>query len=379
MKLATQIALGLCLVLAGAAFAADADAWGEAKNGLQISLKPRGDAAVGGKVVFDVTLRNAGAVPAPLGAGKDVFAWLFVAQKGSERGPVFTDKLFPAAKRADWPEALEPEKTLEFGAVEFSTVPAHPYESQKMVRGYPVADEGELAAAGPLNGALIAGPVKARLMFFIARPDGPALLVSNTLDLQIAPAKVTATGTTAELLKQFDRDAFAAKKAHDDAVKLGKKVLPDLIAAANQPKRPDYSRLWLATAVADIPDDTAAQALIGLLADPNGGVRCVVAYHGVKQKSAKLDAAILARAKTDKDPGFTAYALLGFMVHRNRVPPELLKTGLESDDARARAAAVQALAGMASDYNRERLNALLKDPDAQVRATAKKVLDAMKN
>ena len=43
------------------------------------------------------------------------------------------------------------------------------------------------------------------------------------------------------------------------------------------------------------------------------------------------------------DSGMVAYSLLGFMVFRDRVPEELLKAGLDSPDAKVRAATATAL------------------------------------
>ena len=109
---------------------------------------------------------------------------------------------------------------------------------------------------------------------------------------------------TANLLQKFNRDAWAAQKAHDAAVKIGVSILPDLIAAATERSRPGYARMWLVTAIADIPDKQSA-------------------------------------------------------------------------DPRARAEVAKALATMASDPSKSRLNALLQDKDERVRTTARKVLDAM--
>ena len=183
--------------------------------------------------------------------------------------------------------------------------------------------------------------------------------------------------SSATLLKQFDRDAWSARSAHEQAVKLGKQVLPDLIVAAEEQSRPEYSRLWLATAVADIEDKKAADALIALLGDRLETVRSVVAYYGPKQKSQELDRAIVHKAAQGTDASLIAYALLGFMVFRETVPDERVKAGLESDNSKVRATAVKALKGMASELNVSRLKKLSKDTDERVRATARKVLDAM--
>jgi hypothetical protein len=48
-----------------------------------------------------------------------------------------------------------------------------------------------------------------------------------------------------------------------------------------------------------IVDKRSAAVLVGLLDDPEEGVRFVVANHGHKQKSDRLDAAIVKKAKMD--------------------------------------------------------------------------------
>jgi HEAT repeat protein len=100
----------------------------------------------------------------------------------------------------------------------------------------------------------------------------------------------------------------------------------------------------------------------------------VVAYHGPKQRSDDLDAAIVARAKELNDPRFTAYALLGFVAFAREAPSELLKLGLDADDPRVRTAAVRAMGSLAGDAPVARLRQLLKDPEPRVRAQAARVL-----
>lgn len=212
----------------------------------------------------------------------------------------------------------------------------------------------------------------AALLAFAARPATGAEAVStNSL------VATNAHTATAALLLKFNRNAWSGQKAYDEAVKLGAVVLPDLIAAAADRQRPGAGRMWLVTALADIPAPAAADALIALLDDPDSDLRCVVGYHGPKQKSAPLDQAIIARAATSSNARFTSYALLGFLTFRGEAPEGLLKAGLDSDDPRARTTVVNALATMASDSSKARLQALLQDKDERVRTAARKVLDAM--
>ena len=66
-------------------------------------------------------------------------------------------------------------------------------------------------------------------------------------------AATNGQAATAALLLKFNRNAWSAQKAHDEAVKLGPAILPELIAAASERPRPGYARMWLVTAIADIP------------------------------------------------------------------------------------------------------------------------------
>jgi HEAT repeat protein len=192
-----------------------------------------------------------------------------------------------------------------------------------------------------------------------------------------SPVATDAHVATANLLRQFNQSAWAAQKAHDQAVQTGAALLPDLIAAASERPRPGYARMWLATAIADIPDAQSATALLALLDDPDVNIGCVAGYYGPKQNNATLDQAIGAKAASLHNARFTSYALLGFLTFRGEAPKGLLQAGLESNDPRARAAAVHALAGMASEQSQTRLQALLQDKDERVRAAARQVLDAM--
>ena len=136
--------------------------------------------------------------------------------------------------------------------------------------------------------------------------------------------------------------------------------------------------MWLTAALADIRDKRAAEALVGLLDKGGAGVANVVAYHGPKQASEKLDRAIVAAAAKGKDHSLTSYAILGFMVFRGKVPGKLLEIGIASDDPRARATVAKAMAGYASDFNIRGLVKLLKDTDQRVRSAAAATLGMMK-
>ena len=353
-------------------------------TGLAAEARAAGEAAVGARIAFDLTLRNTGPAVAPLGEGKGAVAWVVIA--ADKEHAYFTAKLGLEPDGA-WPQGLAPGATLAFRTVEAGEAPAYEVDGKLRVTNGYFAAEGLPGVAGQLRDLLPPGRARAKWMVCLPQTNAaaPLLLQAATVDVLIQPPDLKSLTLDARrmyvtaLLKRFDHDAWAAEKAHDEAVKLGGAMLPDLIAAAAERQRPTHARLWLATAVADVADERAAQALIALLDDSLDGVRCVVAYHGPKQKSAMLDRAIIDKARAGGDAGFTAYALLGFMVSRGEVPEDLLKAGLESDNPRARAASVGALAGMANQKNVSRLQALLTDPDARVRAASQKVLDAMES
>jgi len=362
--------------------AGEAQAWGKADGELQIALAVASEVTAGRAFEVRLSIKTADVDSVTLPALDTVFAWLFFAQ-GSDDGKkgYFTEKLTLEVS-AEWPRQLPPEKPFEFKPKDLAEATVYPYhKGQKMVRGYPILDgpDGKVEPAGKLSGVLTAGKASLRMMFCIPRGnDRPLLLTSNTVQLQVlSPDAAQFSPAVAALLKDFDRDPFGGKAAHASAVKLGAAIVPELVRAVKVQKRPDYARLWIATAIADIVSENSVAALTELLDDPLPTVRAVVGYHGPKQKSEKLDKLIVGKAAASRDGNLIAYALLGFLVYRNSVPAELLKAGLDSDDPRARSTAISAIGNSANDFNIQRLRELAADKDERVRATAKKVLAIM--
>ncbi len=392
-----SVLVAVCLLIAGQLTAEPspdepnqpARSWGESRAGLALSLLVEDNPRAMGSFRIHPAIANRGKAAVALGKRKDAVAFLFIVQrKGDSLQAYFTEKL-TIGKSVDWPAELAGGKAVDLGRRDLADVAVYEYRrGLRMVDGYPQAvDEDKPQQAGTLAEVLARDPslpVKARLILHVPRGDERSLdLTSNTLTIDLAPpawkdlSDTQRRAYTDDLLKRFDRDAWSAQRAHREAVGIGKPLLERLIEAAGETRRPGFSRMWLATSLADIRDPNAAAALRELLKDDRAGVRYVVAYHGPKQRSDPLDRAIIASLVDANDTKALAYGLLGFMVHRGEVPGKLLAAGLDSDDPRVRSAATRALKTRASAFNVTRLCRLLSDDSQQVRAAAAKVLGAM--
>ena len=358
--------------------------WGEAVAGLQVSLAADATPTVGGTLRFRVALRNTNAAPAPLGPAERLCGWLLVAQKwGDARRGFYSVKV--RLRAPDWPTQLAAGGTIAFDPVDLSASDAWPTEAARELLSAYLAVEDEPQQlpkpAGKLAAVLSPGRAAAKFTLALPTPGGkPLLLASNSLALIIRPPDLDALGPEAreaflaDLLGEFNRNAWAAREAHNTAVQLGPTILPRLIAAVDEPDRPDFARMWLATAIADLPDPRAVAALVRLLDEKKDCLDLVVAYHGPKQNDAQLDAAIAEKVRASRDGRLTALATLGYLVWRGGVPEPILAASLESDDPRTRAAAVEALSQYASPFNVERLIGLLADGNERVRGAAASVL-----
>ena len=361
--------------------------WGTSKAGVQVSLSVPGTIRAGGAFQVGLAVRNVGSAGVAMPAAKDVFGWLLLYY--SRDNAFVTGRVFPAASLpADaWPGELASGKTVRFAPVDLSARKVYSYDKRRQVYTvYLKPDSGATlpAADGTLARKLTPAKARARFMLYLRRPKAqPLLLTSNVVDLEIAPPDFAALSAEAQkefaakLIATFDKDAWAAMNAHGQAVAIGPAIVPYLVEAIRNRRRPGFSRLWLATSLADIRCEASVAELIRLLDDPAGGVRSVVGYHGPKQHSDKLDAAVIAKIAKDKSTSPVSYTLLGFMVFRSRVPEELLAVSFESDDPRVRATFAAALKSRASDFNVTRLTALLADENERVRSAAAKALGAM--
>lgn len=360
--------------------------WGNVTAGLRASARLDESLRVGGRCPVDLVVENIGSAAVGLGEKPEAIGWAFVMLgAGQTRAAYYTEPLTLPAKTT-WPKALGSKGRLDLPAMDLAKVKVYPYvRGVKIVDGYPRQDETARKSPGTLGDVLRADSLVVRVVVVVPRSGGrSAVLSSNTAKTDVDPpawkdlSRARQAAYTRELLKRFDKDAWSGQQAHHAAVKVGPPLVPALIEAAKETKRPAHSRMWLTTALADIRDKRAGEALSDLLADKAAGVRYVVAYHGPKQRSKTLDAAILKAATAGKaEVRLQSFALLGFLVHRGTVPETLVAASLESGDPKVRATAARALSKRASETNLRRLVALLGDDDARVAATAAKVLGAM--
>ena len=360
--------------------------WGPPAGGLAAAITLDGEASVGGKLVVGLALRSAAGQTIGLPPAKNAFGWLVILQTlGDAKKALYSEKVPMAAAGAAWPAEIDADKVVRLGPFDLSAAKAYPRTAARQLLEAYVSgkDDAPLpAAGGRMNEAIEAGRAMVRFTLCLPREgEKPTLVTSGPLEIAVGPPNLASLDAGVrgkyldDLLKQFDRNPWAGQQAHDTCVRLGAEVLPKVLAAAFETQRPGHARLWLATTLADIRDPRSVDALIRLLDDPMEGVTHIVAYHGVKQRSEKLDKALLARVRTAKaESRLAAWALLGFMVHRGSVPEEVLKAGLESDDPRARTTVAEALAQHAGEANVQRLASLLADTSERVRGTAAAML-----
>jgi len=363
--------------------------WGPPSAGLVSALAVEGDVRVGGSFGIRLSLRSAAGQTIGLPPAGEAFGWVVIGQSlGDSKRVYYSEKVRMAG--AAWPGELGGGGIVSLGPFDLSAATVFPSKAARsLLTAYLSGkDDADLPkAAGKLNAVLVAGRATAKFILCLPHEgEKPMLVTSAVVPVTIGPPDMASLKPDAreqflsDLMKQFNRNPWAGKQAHDTCVQLGKEVLPHVLKAAFETGRPSHARLWLTTTLADIRDPRSARALITLLDDPAGGIRNVVAYHGVKQRSDRLDKALLAKVKaSDATSPLAAWTLLGFMVHRSTVPEEVLKAGLESDDPRARGTAAEVLAAHASETNIRRLVALLADASERVRGVAARMLGKSKN
>jgi len=360
--------------------------WGPPAAGLVVAVQPAGAVRLRGPMRFYLHVKSAAGAAVALPPAKDAFGWMTVLQTfGEDRQTHYTAQVPMPAK--GWPTEVAGEKALRLGPFDLGPGKAYPRKvGRTLLTAYLSGKDADLPKAeGVLNRVLKAGKAVVRFTLCLLREgQKPTLLSTEPTAVTIDPPEMASLEAGDRetyldaLMEQFNRNPWAGLQAHDTCVRLGKAVVPRVVQAAQEPGRPGHARLWLATTLADIRDPRSVEALVRLLDDPLAGVRNVVAYHGPKQRSDRLDKAILRKVTAGEAPQLAAWALLGFMVHRKTVPEAAVAAGLESTDPKARATAAEVLARHASDENLSALVALLGDADERVRAVAAKMLGQSK-
>ncbi len=352
--------------------------WGRPRAGLQISLSLSGQARYGGRMAFDVALRNTGRTPVALGRAQDAFMWLFVVQRTSgAQAAYFTQKVPVKTVASNWPAKLG-QGVVRMDGIDVSGRQAYVYGTDlELEDGYPAGQKTrKLKQVGALNEVLNPHTAAARMYLYVPRGGGEMLLVSNTLKFRIAPPALESLSPkerkklVGDLLKQFNSGPWEGQEAHAVAVQLGGGIVPDLIGALGRDDQKAFSVMWIATSLTDIGDARAADALVELLEDPRQTVRYVAAYHGVKLKSNKFDAALTKIASGGDDPMLSAWAARGFAEFHNRMPQKLLDIAAAGKDPRARSIAAKVLGHTRTAAARKRLISLLNDDNRNVRAAA---------
>lgn len=380
MKTITTAILIAAACAAGGEHGADQagqPAWGPAKMGLRLSAVPKEGTSVGGTFTFEAALRNSAAGAVRLPAAEKVFGWMIFQQAHDQ---YFTARIDIAKGAKAWPEKLADGRKIAFPAFTVGATPAYRYErGVTFISEYAAGRELKSESAGPVNEVLRGGTVNARLYLYLESGDRKLLLKSAPLQVTVGPPDFTRLSPRAqkrfvkELLARFDRDPWSGKGAFEASTAVGRPLIEHLVKAAGEKQRPGHSRAWLVTAVCAIRDEKAVDALVTFLDDP--AVRTIIAYHGPKQRSDRLDAAITTKAEDLKDARFTAYALMGYITFARTVPRKLLQLGLDSDDPRARSSAVSALKTCGGGHETLRsLAAALEDKEPRVRSAAARVM-----
>ena len=361
--------------------------WGKSVAGLQLSLSQDQAVAVGSNFNVTLTVRNAGMVPADLGAAGAAFAWATVVY--SRQNAWMTEKIPVSELEGNWQARLPAGRPLKLGTTDLARRGVYPYRLAKDVLKSYLGVRGAMelpSAQAALSRKLMPGMLRLRMSLLIVPPGAaPLVLKSNKLAVEVAPGSLESLSPAdreayvGRLLEKFNRDAWSGKAAHSVAVHLGKPVVPYLIRAVSQHGRPGHARMWMGTALADIRDERAAEALVRLLDDTAGGVRLVAAYHGPKQHSPELDKAIVRQSLRRNEPRMIGLAMLGFLAFRGQARQELLEASLEHEDPRIRSTATHVLSQRAGPDEVKSLALLLKDKNPRVRGAAARTLGAMGN
>ncbi len=347
---------------------------------MSVSADDAGEWSLTRQLKLDIAFRNTGVVPASLGGREQLFGYLLIAQKTNI---YYTGKIRPAAGVAKWTGRIAPGKVLHLPAFDISGLEVFSYmRGLKVKDGYPVQIvAGEVRArlpAGKVADVLRPGTVKVKCVVYLDRGREGTLLLEGRMirvslgvgDFSRLPAD-TRKRLLVDLSARMKKDAFSAKAACADAVRMGEHAVPALIAVVHDGRAKGFARMWAATALAGIGGKDAADVLIECLTDSTAGIRHVAAYHGLRAKNAKFDKALNERAIGGKDPMLTAWAIMGYLKFRKSAPAALLTAGVDSPQWKARAAVVETIAAGRPDKSHlPILLKLLRDDNAMIRRRA---------
>ncbi len=358
--------------------------WGRSKAGLSVSASSAGEWNLTGTMKLDLAVRNTGIVPGSLGGKEQLFAYLLIAQKSNV---YYTEKVLPAGGIAKWTGKIDPAKMLQMPAFDIAGLKVFSYmRGLKIKDGYPAQIvAGEVRArlpAGKVADVLRPGPVRLKCVMYLDRgPEGTLQLEGRMIRITLGVGDFSRLPEQrrkrllADLSARMKKDAFSAKSACADAVRMGSPAVPVLAKVVHDARAKDFARMWALTALAGIGGKEASGVLIESLTDSASGVRHVAAYHGLRAKNAKFDKALNKRAIGGKDPMLTAWAIMGYLKFRKSVPPALLAAGVNSPQWKARAAVVETISHGKPDRSHLRiLRKLLGDDKAMIRQRAARAI-----
>lgn len=328
-------------------------------------------------------MRNTGVVPASPGDKRRFFAYLLIAQG---KTLYYTAKILDDGKIPNWPGQIGSGKAVQLPAVDIGGLEAFSYmRGLKIKEGYPAhiidGSPQERLPAGKVAEVLRPGPVKVKCIAWLDRGLEGALMLTGRMNVTLGVGQFARLPEArrkqllSDLSARMKKDAFSAKAACADAVRMGRPAAQMLIQVVNDGKAKDFARMWALTALAGIGGKDAAGTLIESLTDSTAGVRYVGAYYGLRAKNDRFDKALTARATSGKDPMLTAWAIMGYLKFRKKVPPALMEAGVNSRQWRARAAVAETiLRGRPDRSHLPILRKLISDPNEMIRRTAARAI-----
>lgn len=384
---AASLLLGLCPAR-GAEDPSPAEArkWGAVRGGLCLSARAAGPWLIGADLSVDVALRNAGREPAALPDGTVFFVYVLVAQGDRV---IFTQRAYLARGWDAWPGRLDPGQTIALPPLRLAESACFGYvKGLALVDGYPsprVAGGAPPVAAGVLSEVADLGPAKVHCVAYLPVDGGEGTTLKGRV-LRVAFEvgdfdRLTPDRRETVLAKvaaQMRRDAFQAQTAHGAAVRIGMPAVPLVREVVGDASAPDFARMWSLTALGDIGPPDAGAVFRECLADRSAAVNHTAAYHGLKLRDPEFDRALEQAAVFADRPSLSAWAVMGYLRHRDAVPPAVMTAVVKSGDAHIRLALVRTISGGGPDGSHVPvLECLAGDADKRVRDQARAVLEKL--